>query len=101
MAEYTISFAITSHVELTSRPDRHGRTFTMLATQLRLSWGWRDGEWHLFWSIFGRRYRKTKNDWSPHEKGYMSDYDIDMPAWVQPLVDANAPAMQPTAGGAL
>lgn len=98
-AEYTVSFAITSHLELTTKPG-NSRPFTMRATRLRLHWWWRDGEWRLIWSIFGHRYRKTKNDWSPHEQGYMNDDYADLPDWVIPLIDANAPTTQPTAGGA-
>lgn len=98
-AEYTIHLSITSHIELTTRPDRHGRTFTMRATRVRLSWSWRHGEWQAGWAVFGHRWRKTEGDWSPHERGYMSEHDIDMPDWLAPLIDANAPTMQPTVGG--
>lgn len=98
-AKYTVNFAISSNVELTTKPGVSG-PFTMRATRLRLTWLWRNGEWDLLWMFFGHRYRKTKNDWSPHEQGFMSDRDIDLPAWVLPLIDANAPTMTPTVGGA-
>lgn len=106
-AQHEIDFDITSEVILASKPGV-SRPFTMLATSLHLSWTWHTsgrfaGEWHLSWHFCGRRYRKTKGDWSPHAQGFMSDLDIDLPDWVQPLIDANAPQTPPVvaAGGGL
>lgn len=93
-AEVSVDFELTSHVELTSRPDSV-RPFTMLATRLHLHWWWDGGKWRSGWSIFGRRWRKATNDWSPHEQAFMSEYNIDMPDWVRPLIEANAPTMTP------
>ncbi|WP_101784263.1 hypothetical protein [Nonomuraea indica] len=98
-AKYTVHIAITSHVELTTKPGVN-RPFTMRATRIRLTWLWHNGEWDLLWFIKGHRYRKTKNDWSPHEQGFMTEHDIDLPEWMLPLIEANAPVMEPTAGGA-
>ncbi|MEV1201691.1 hypothetical protein [Microbispora rosea] len=98
-ARHEVDFDITSEVILESKPGV-ARPFTMLATRLHLSWswhtsGWRAGEWHLFWGFHGHRYRKTTSDWSPHEQGFMSSGDIDLPDWVQPLIEANAPTAPP------
>ena len=100
-ARHTVNFDITSEVILETRPGLP-RPFRMLATRLRLSWSWhtegrRAGEWDLFWGFYGRRYRKTTGDWSPHEKGFMSDREIDLPDWVLPLIEANAPTRPPVA----
>ncbi|WP_030506419.1 hypothetical protein [Microbispora rosea] len=98
-AKHEVDFDITSKVILESKPGK-SRPFMMLATRLHLSWSWHTsgphaGQWHLMWCFHGRRYRKTSDDWSPHEQGFMSDWDIDLPAWVQPLIEANAPTAPP------
>lgn len=95
-AKYEIHLLITSQVVLQSK-EGADRPFTMRATRLDLSWIWSRGEWSLIWSFHGHRYRKSKGDWSPHEQGYMSDHDIDLPGWVQPLIEANAPSRPPVA----
>ncbi|MET8866474.1 hypothetical protein ABZW11_26350 [Nonomuraea sp. NPDC004580] len=97
-ARYEANFAITSELLLTTKA-ASPRPFAMRATRLRLIWTWRGGEWELIWMFFGHRFRKTTNDWSPHEQGLMTSREADLPEWVLPLIDANAPTMTPTAGG--
>ncbi|MBP2704471.1 hypothetical protein JOL79_11660 [Microbispora sp. RL4-1S] len=91
---HEVDFDITSEVIIESKPGS-SRPFTMLATRLHLSWYWTGDEWRLMWSFRGRRYRKTTGDWSPHVQGFMSDWDIDLPDWVRPLIEANAPTAPP------
>lgn len=100
-AEHVVEFDITSELVLETRPGV-SRPFRMLATRLHLSWSWRTegrnaGQWRLFWCFHGRRYRKTSDDWSPHEQGFMTELEIDLPDWVQPLIEANAPTRPPVA----
>ncbi|MEV7805074.1 hypothetical protein AB0O28_19195 [Microbispora sp. NPDC088329] len=98
-ARHEVRFDITSELVLETKPGV-SRPFRMLATRLRLSWSWHTsgrhvGEWHLFWMFHGHRYRTTTGDWSPHEKGFMGDREIDLPDWVLPLIEANAPMAPP------
>lgn len=97
VAEHAMNITITSPLEMSTR---HGdsRPFTMRATTLTLSWSWRSGEWQLWWAFHGHVWRKSKNDWSPHERGYMHDWNADLPDWVLPIIAANAPTAMPTLG---
>lgn len=93
-AKHEVHFLITSDLILRSK-EGASRPFTMRATRLDLSWRWYRDEWHLNWFFHGHRWRTTKSDWSPHEQGFMSDQDIDLPDWVLPLAEANAPLSAP------